>query len=521
MFKKVKFFFILLIILIVFFYVNYKIDEDILFFADNSTKFYQGYAVIHNNFKDDTIRCQWLEEVGYCKFFQITNTMAKRGEEVFGAFPFALSYVNGILIKFISHKWILWLSEVIFILLIYNLYFSKWVDIKGIFLLLFCTPLFLQFYTFLDLAFQIFFISFFWIYYKKLQDKKMTLEWSFFYGVLTGLNFFFRVEGIFYLFFLIFLLFLFDKNKKFHFFYGLGNFVVLVILAILNYYFYQNIFGNRILANQVNIFSTNVLEKLYNILSIVWGNSFRIGFFQYMPWIVLIIFISLRNFKKFDLLWKIKYITLILSLIFIVILSPNDSNVDYGSRYLSTLILPFLILNDYIKQFYKKNKIINLIMILFFLVSGYFTYKYFQKMILKVNQDSSKIYQEIPEEFKRNSLWIFHSNFVPSIFGYHLVENKTIVLEHKKEVEEFDKLLNQHNYEKVVVFHSYFFSETNNLKDKEVEDRSFYEDEEVKTQLLENLKIRFKKFKKKEFVLRDRRIFDVYLFEEKIKQNIE
>lgn len=514
MFKKVKFFFVLLIIVSIFSYINFKIDEDILFFADNSTKFYQGYAVVYNHFKDDTIRCQWLEELGQCKFFQITNTMAKKGEEVYGAFPFALSYLNGILIKFISHKWILWLSEVIFILFIYFLYISKWVDIRGILVLFFFTPLFIQFYTFLDLAFQVFFISFFWIYYKKLQDKEMTIKLSFFYGVLTGFNFFFRVEGVFYLFFLMLFLLLFEKNKKFHFLFGLGNFIALFLLGILNYYFYQNFLGNRILVNQGGIFNTNILEKFYNILSILWGSSFRIGFFQYMPWIALIMFVSFKNFKKLDLFWKIQVLTLVISLIFIVVLSPNDSNVDFGSRYLSTLILPFLILKDYVNKFYKKNRILNLIIILSFLISGYFTYKYFQKIVLKVNQEGSRLYSEIPEEFKKNSLWIFHSNFSPSIFGYHLVENKVIVLEHQEEVEEFDNILKQYNFGKVVVFHSNFFEEIYNLKDKELEDRYFYEDEKVKTQVLEILEMRFKKYTKKELIVRDRKIFDIYLFEE-------
>ncbi len=519
MFKKIKSLYSFSIIIICFFLLNnYIIDENILFYADNSTKYFQGVATIHNSYRDDKIRCQWLSEFNYCKYFFISNTMERRNGEIVGAFPFSLSYINAILIHFLNPKWILWLTQILFLLTMWILYKSKFVDQKLILILFFFTPLFFQFYTFLDLAFQIFFLSFFWLYQSKLKKNTITLSISFVLGFLTGFNFYFRLEGIFYLFFVLGFLIMFDQNKKYHLFYGFGIIFSLILLMYLNVYFYNHLLGQRFVVSRNLIFNFKDISKLINIISLLWGDSFRVGFFQYMPIIAFIYVFTFFYFKKLDLFWKIQFLSILLSLICIVILSPNDSNLDYGTRYLSSLIIPSFLLYDFLKKenLLKAKKYV-LIIIVLFSFSAYFSYQYYNKLILKINRDSTLIYHQIPEEYKKNTVWIFHSNFPPAIFGAYLMENKVIILEYLSEIEEAVEIIHNNNqFSRILVFHSFFDSNLDqyvNQYDKNQTDRFFYEDELVKEELLKKLKMIGYQFKKKSIYVRGKIVFDIYAFE--------
>lgn len=516
MLQKIKFSISLLAVLFTIFYINNKVDENILFFADNSTKFFQGLAVVYNNFNDDIIRCQWLKELNYCDFFFITTTMSKKGKEILGAFPFSVSYINAFIIKYLGSQWILWLPEILFVILILLLYFYRCIDEKFILLLSFATPLLFQFYTLLDIAFQIFFLSFFWIYYYKLQNQKLSFFLALVLGFITGLNFFFRVEGIFYISVLMSLLVLFDKNYKFHLFFSFGILISLLLLFGFNFYYYGNPLGNRILVNRDLILNFKYNSKLWNSISLLWGTSWRVGFFQYMPILLLVYFFAFMYFKRLHSFWKMQFVSIIISLFLILLLAPNDSNVDYGSRYLSTLILPSFLLFDYLKKenFLRKTLLFRIFTSILIFVSVYFSYKYLIRMIIKVNLDFSNIYQQIPNEYKKNVVWSFHSNFSPSAFGAYLVDNTSIVLEHSYEVEEALKILkNKKEFIKVLIFHSYFYLDPTAPDERRLSDRLFYEDETTKQELLKGLKELGFSYTKKELYVRERKVFDLYLLQ--------
>ncbi|MFN3605230.1 MAG: LA_3751/LA_3752 family putative glycosyltransferase [Leptonema sp. (in: bacteria)] len=510
MLKKLKIPYTMTLIVITIFYINFQLDENILFFADNSTKYFQGIAVIYNHFKDDTIRCQWLSDFNYCKYFIFTNTMERKGDTIVGAFPFALSYLNGLIIQYLGHEWILWLPEILFVLMVLFLYHYKLLDQSLIFILFFLTPLFLQFYTFFDVALQIFFLNFLWIYLTKLKINEINPFSAFLLGFLTGLNFYFRMEGIFYLFFVVGLFFLLDKNKKFHFIYGFGILVSMILLLGLNSYFYNTIFGNRILMNLDSIF--NFKNKMSNVVSILFGNSWRVGYFFYMPVFLWVYLFAILHFKKMDLFWKIQLISILVSMIFLVFLAPNDSNVDYGTRYLSSLIIPSLLLYDFLKRdSLKKRRVLNFLIFILLMVSAYFSYQYFNKMVFKVNRDAGLIYNQIPEEFRNNTVWVFHSNFVPSLMGAYLMDNKSIIVEHLDEVEDVINIINKKDdFKKVLVFHSYFYLNLQYPDEQKLSDRFFYEDDLVKEEFLSKLKASNFALLKKEIFVRNKKVFDVF-----------
>ncbi len=482
MIKKLIFIFIGLIVI---FYVNYRLDERFLFFADNSTKVYQGMAVIYNQYETDILKCQWQKNFDNCRFHFLANTMKYiSSNEIQGVFPIALSFINALIIKFLGYEWILWIPTILLLLIIYILYQLNYLNLFTSLVVFLATPLLGTSIMFLDAVLHLFFILFFYIYLIRFE-KKISNFYIFFLGFLSGLNIFFRYEGEIFILVNAVLLFVFHKNyRNRHFLFLLGNILAVLLFIIVNLNYYSSLFGVRLEVNYYGIFNFNLKEKLIMIFSILWGDSFRIGFFQYMPYLIFLYLFLLVNFNKFAIFWKIQIFSIVLTLIIFTVLSPNQGGVDYGSRYLSTLIIPsvYFLKRSVLQR--NANRFFYYLILVSIFVSLYFTNKYI-KNIIKNNQECVKLYNQIDKEFTSNTIWIFHNHYLPGLMGITLFDNQSLVIRKKEDAKLFiesiknRQLYNQ--YPKILIFNSNFQLEKNNEKNL------FYEDTQVKEYILKEL----------------------------------
>jgi hypothetical protein len=496
-FKKYYAFFIIILFIFIF---NIQLDHHIAFYADNSTKFFQAYSVIENHFKDDIIRCKWLKDFDYCRFHIITNTMIYNNMHLIqGVFPFFLSYTNAILMKIFGYSFFLIFPQIIFVVNL--LLLRKYLNNITLLFLFLSTPLYFHYFTFSDVALSCFFSSF--IFILLMERDFLSIAKVFFLGILTGLNIFFRYEAQIYIGILLFMLIIFERNhRKKYFIFGLGLLLSLFLFFILNYFYYGNILGLRLLVNTDGIFNRDLTSKFIAIIGNIWGSFMHpVGFFKYMFYLLIFYIFFFIKRKQFSLTEKRIYYSLIISFMVILVLAPNDSNVDYGTRYLSVLILPsFILLSKFLESI--SHSYIKYFFFFLMILSINYSFNYYKDLVSN-NKIGKNLYSQIEAEYKKNALWIFHSNYYPNSWGIYLFDNKVIVIENQEELNFFKEIFNKkeirEKYKKVLIFNI-----NTNIKiegEENQKDRFFYEDEEVKNNLFNYFSSILKNHKEKEITL--------------------
>ncbi len=114
----------------------------------------------------------------------------------------------------------------------------------------------------------------------------------------------------------------------------------------------------------------------------------------------------------------------------------------------------------------------------------------FLKDIVKLNQQGQVLYNSIEEEYRRNSIWIFFSNFWPNLFGTYLYHNKVLIIENEEELKHFIKLFEERHlnekYKNIILYD--LDSRISLGEEIHLRDRYFYEDEKVKKVIIEYFK---------------------------------
>ena len=170
--------------------------------------------------------------------------------------------------------------------------------------------------------------------------SKSTLSWI---GFISGMSVWFRPESIIFLIFFILLIFIFNIKIKFLYYYLFFLLTSILIFILINLFNYNNALGTRIISNQSDIFNFDLIIKLKIIKSLLIYGDGRYGTFGYMPYLLLFIIIFLMNNKYYNKKYKVIFLSSILSILSISILSPNNSNIDWGSRYTTFVIIPLII----------------------------------------------------------------------------------------------------------------------------------------------------------------------------------
>lgn len=333
-----------LICLLFIFLSLWKVPAESILVADNQTKILQAQAFLDSGFQSQYSKCKILAELGGCSY-----SVGGKGKDepiLYGVFPVAFSLFAAIVRLTGDYTHLVYASVLFFLagtwLVSFRIRKDFWIPI-----VLTIGPCFFHSFLFPDYAIVYFLVAgFIAFYYKPLSG----IYSSFIIGLLTGGSVFFRPETVFLPFLLgIFSLFHIFANgppkrnseeaTRLSLLMGYG-FSVLLFFS-MNYSLYGSFLGTRIAANEKGIESFWEWRKYISLL--FYGNG-RVGFFLFSPWALFgIVYLGIR-FRSLSRSEKDLLSSTIASIFLIVLLSPNDSNIDWGTRYLSWLTIPIAIL---------------------------------------------------------------------------------------------------------------------------------------------------------------------------------
>ncbi|TGK35343.1 hypothetical protein EHQ12_15415, partial [Leptospira gomenensis] len=381
---------VLLLVLVVV-QVTYYLIPRSSFTADSLIKVLQAKGWIESDYKSEEIFFLGKNADPNFEFFPIRTARASDGS-VIGPFPFANTLFTALFVKIGRPELLIYFCGLLFcayILLLYRM--SDRVFVPTLTAL--ATPLYHHFIGFSDVAIASLSIllSFYLIsesHFPRNADHKTpdrkTNEGTEFpipenesyarddrktfgAGILFGTACWFRPEA-----FLLFVslcagFFLIRKNgnfgfdsirKKFLIRLIFGFSIPFLLFMIFNNIQYGSVLGSRITSeSNRTIFEFDALKKLSDVKSLLFFGNQRIGFFGFSPWyLFMILFFPLRwsYVRFFD---KVLFVTFCLNLVAVCVLTPNDSNIDWGSRYLTcgTTVL-FLLLAKWNDVLYKTPK---------------------------------------------------------------------------------------------------------------------------------------------------------------------
>lgn len=174
-------------------------------------------------------------------------------------------------------------------------------------------------------------------------------------GALMGLACWFRQEVVILLvcFTLSFAVLELVKDRtgpewKQFFRFQAGFAAVLGLFIGYNLLRYHSILGPRVDANQA-ILSLDIAAKVNNIRELLFGGGGRVGFLSFSPWYALVVLACLALWSRISETSKILAVTFVAHLVLVCILTPNNSNIDWGTRYFScSVFIPILLLDNLI-----------------------------------------------------------------------------------------------------------------------------------------------------------------------------
>lgn len=145
----------------------------------------------------------------------------------------------------------------------------------------------------------------------------------------------------------------------------------LLVQLSINQWLYGHFLGTRFLANQDG-FAVGFAERLQWFQSLLFFSNLKIGFFGYIPFaLVLICFYWLRLNKISDSK-KALLVAMTGTLLTIPWIAPNDGFNNWGPRFYTILIFPYLyLLKPLITFFYHRKK---KLFFTFFLIFGIYTF---------------------------------------------------------------------------------------------------------------------------------------------------
>ncbi|MDV6236639.1 hypothetical protein CH379_013495 [Leptospira ellisii] len=358
---------VILLVLVVI-QVTYYLVPRSSFAADSLIKVLQAKGWIESDYRSEEIFFLGKEADPNFEFFPIQTSRASNGS-VIGPFPFANTLITAFFVKIDRPELLIYFCGLLFcayLLLLYKITDRVFVPT----LAALATPLYHHFIGFSDVAFAALsiLVSFYLISeseYLKNGENESTgpqtkenagspppNDKTFFRGdwktigagCLFGASCWFRPEAL-----LLFVsccagFFLirngssrFDPGKlKFLIRLVLGFSVPFVLFMIFNSVQYGSVLGSRISSeSNRSIFEFDPLKKLSDIKSLLFFGNQRIGFFGFSPWYLLLIVPFLLRWSRIRFFDKVLTLAFCLNLASVSILTPNDSNIDWGSRYLT------------------------------------------------------------------------------------------------------------------------------------------------------------------------------------------
>ncbi len=417
-----------------------KVHPNSILVSDNQRKIIQAQALVDSNFQSESSSCPLLQDLDRCSYFHRGSGNAPIRKV--GIFPIAFSIVASIFGWFGDYSPLYYMALGLYLLGLLILKFRSQIHWAGILVLTF-GPCFFHSMLFPDYSITFSLTALLVSFYARPSPRTWV---NVLVGLLAGLTIFFRPENIFLTFFLgIFQLIDFIRNRntsedsidKNRLILLIASGVTVLAFALINYSLYGSVFGTRIAGNAKGLF-TQEQNKALSLL--LFGNG-RIGFLTFSPWIILGFLLLALKFRFLEKKEKFLLGSAIASLIAVVLFAPNDSNIDWGTRYLSWISVPAVLLffagnsNSILLSFGRKIRItaialssLSLLISLLYL----FVQIQYSNGFLKYNSWFKK---------QKTEVTVLQQPNIETLFGQDIIRRKVLFPNRKKDPKEFVEFL--------------------------------------------------------------------------------
>ncbi|PJZ86258.1 LA_3751/LA_3752 family putative glycosyltransferase [Leptospira harrisiae] len=141
-----------------------------------------------------------------------------------------------------------------------------------------------------------------------------------------------------------------------YFYFFTSMFMFLLVQMTINQLLYGHFLGTRFLANSEG-FAVAFSERLQWFQSLLFFSNLKIGFFGYIPFALFLIFFYWLRFNKIADSKKSLLVAMTGTLLIIPWIAPNDGFNNWGPRFYTILIFPYIyLLKPLVPYFYKKKK---------------------------------------------------------------------------------------------------------------------------------------------------------------------
>ncbi|MGJ4753440.1 LA_3751/LA_3752 family putative glycosyltransferase [Leptospira kmetyi] len=440
---------------------NYT-KPDLSFTADSLIKVLQAKGWVENDFQSQEVFYLGKRIDPDFLFFPIKTISTKSGEKI-GPFPIANTLITVPFVLFNEIGWLIYFCSILFCLylvLLYALTKRILVPIAG----LLATPLFHHFISFSDVAVAAFLVLIAILFISRensIFSGKPALP-AFLSGLLIGLSCWFRPEALILFICLTgcaaLVKFFSEENRlsqdwKQISVFLLGFIVVFSTFILYNFLNYDSLLGPRVASNE-EISDLNFFIKFSDIQSLLVAGNGRLGFFGFSPWYLFLLLFGFLKWKSLQENTQIWILTFCTNLIAIGILTPNDSNIDWGSRYLTcSVFIPLLLLNE-IKFPENTNKAIRNSVLLGFGILLFYSINVNMKAIQimrKIAIQLDQIQTAIP--WNQSKIFITRKIHIANTFGLKYL-SQTILL--VKKSSDLDEILQSHREGTIVLIEDPF-----------------------------------------------------------------
>ncbi len=341
-FARSKFILPNLVVLLFFLYFGSKVSYSNFFVSDHLVKLAQSHGLIESfpGLGEFPYPAKELDEDYSLNPYLLW--LHKTNFGIQGAFPITISIFLAPMIRYLGNESVYFFSLLIFLCLISYMAYSGKYSLREILLLLFCSSLFWHMILFWDVAIALL-ILFYLVQKWETLFESSKYEISLF-SIMVVILYTIRPE--YFIFFLLYvgIKFRYQKVsiKQTNFYFFIVCLLCLIsIWTFWNLKVYGNPMGIRYLANNAGVFQ-DLSYRVATILSLFIGNQVRLGFFGFMPYFLFFIVLLIYKLIKKSMTDKKDEANclVVLSYFFIMaVISPNDSLIDWGSRYLTPALL--------------------------------------------------------------------------------------------------------------------------------------------------------------------------------------
>ncbi|PJZ70101.1 hypothetical protein CH373_09960 [Leptospira perolatii] len=457
----------------------FLIEPQFVMSSDHLSKYILGESIRINHFVSDRLVYPAIKLDPTLKFSSLDYLHV--GDRIVSPFPIGLGAVYAVLLE-IGGLQLVYTVAACFVsisILLLNLFFG--VSGGWLIAISLCTSFVTNGFLFADVGLANLLVLFGigLLVFQEEQKKDLGGRVLFLAGAICGFAIWFRIESLIFVSLFIFFWLgsdilrngirnLLVSNRNLFLY---GYLVSVCLFFVQNAFLYNSALGPRYTYNAEGI-SSNPLDKLTTYLVILFGGNLRLGFFGYTPAFLLgLVFYLVSGFfsrpeKRNEVLrsgisGKISFgIAGIVAIVPITFLSPNDSNIDFGSRYLHLCIVPYSLLLILVLKKIQSDKARIAVIGLLILLSIYSVWNT-RKVVRKVLGFSSsmKLDQEFVLSIPSN-LMVFQNKMLASVLGKKYFQYPIMVGLSKLELLEIIQVVKNHRLESV----TYTINSTSEVK---------------------------------------------------------